>query len=688
MFKIMAEGKPARRKAGKILYFLLVLGLINVAQASGSTSSPPRAESRGSPWKHGQACPEREVEPSRGDGRATQPPQLLAKQERGQSSKGIPAAPSARHGEWDPNKYISVDEIQPGMEAYCLTCYKGTEIEKFALEVLSVVRNISPGRDAILVQSTDERFIHAGPIGGCSGSPVYINGRLAGALAFAWVFSKDPLYGVTPIEEMLEVGQETQNSKLKTQNCGMGFVFDFSKPIDFAEIDKQIAAPRLSKNNRLTGVSPLPCPLITSGLPGEVCEQLGAWVEPFGLMVVPGGTPGISSAAESPLLPSQEGTGDEVVQLEPGAVLAVPLVSGDIVMFVLGTVTEVIGDEVYGFGHSLLSYGPVDLPMATGQVHTVVSSMYRSFKLGSMVEIVGALTADESAAVFGRIGAKARMIPLTIKVDHYNDPETRVYNCLVVNNQLLTPAILRSAVAGAAFYFGDFPPEHMIVYKVAIAVEGAETITFENASTGIGLNEMIMESVGSVALLMNNPYKRADIESIDFDIRVVPKSIISHIWSVDISDSEVKAGDQVDIEVVVESFLGGKEEYQFSLKIPEALTPGRYELIVCGSNDYRRFLMKAVPHKFTAQSFSDLIEALNHSLQIKRDKLYCLLTLPPGGVTVEKAELPDLPATKALVLQNTKRALRTRPYQHWLEKSLETSTIVIDRKIMSITVEK
>ena len=109
-------------------------------------------------------------------------------------------------GIWDPARYISVDEIKPGMEAYCLTVYKGTEVEKFGLEVLSVVHDFMPGRDAILVRGTDERFIHTGPVAGCSGSPVYINGRLAGAMAMGWQFSKDPLYGVTPIADMLRVG--------------------------------------------------------------------------------------------------------------------------------------------------------------------------------------------------------------------------------------------------------------------------------------------------------------------------------------------------------------------------------------------------------------------------------------------------------------------------------------------------
>jgi hypothetical protein len=581
--------------------------------------------------------------------------------------------PNPIEGIWDPDKYISIDEIRPGMEAYCLTVFKGTEAEKFSLEVLSVVRNMMPGRDAILVQGTDERFIHPGPVGGCSGSPVYIDGRLAGALAFAWFYSKDPLYGVTPIEEMLSVGTISRSEQPQGQR---GFVFDFSTPVDFAEIDRQITISRASRKNIQAGMTFLPCPLITSGLPAEVCEQLNASVEPFGLMVVSG----ISGDADA--------NKSQDAQLVPGACLVVPLVTGDITMEVIGTVTEVAGDKVYGFGHSFLGYGPVDLPMATGQVHTVVSSMARSFKVASMLEIVGALTMDESAAVLGRIGAKARMIPLTMRIDRYNDPETRVYNCQVVDNRLYTPLVLRSAVAGAAFYLGNFPPDHMIEYKVTIAVVDAEAITFENVSTGMGLAEMTMESVNSVALLMNNPYEKVDIKSIDFDVRIMPQNISSHIWSVDLSDSKVKAGQAIELSVIVESPLSQKKEYQCSLKIPDELAPGKYDLIVCGGYGYQEFLRKVVPYKFVPQSLTTLVEAINFLLAIKQDKLYFLLVLPTGGVAVEKAELPDLPATKVLVLQDAKRTLRTQPYSQWLEKSLRTGTVCLDKKVMRITVEE
>ncbi len=583
----------------------------------------------------------------------------------------------ALEGIWDPAKYIGLDEIKPGMDAYCLTEYGVAGIEKFSLKVVDVMYGIDPGRDAILVQGTDERFIHTGAVAGCSGSPVYIDGRLAGALALAWPYSKDPIYGVTPIEEMLKVGRGGRAGRSEQSSGRAWSVFDFSRPIDFVEIDRQFINVLARRNRNLSSVNPLPCPLITSGLPAGVCEELDELVKPFGLMVVAGGSVGANNVE-----------GAEKAELVPGACLAIPLVSGDINMGVYGTVTEVRGDTVYGFGHSFLGYGPVNVPMATGKVHTVISSIYRSFKLASVGETVGALTTDESMAILGRVNAKAKTIPLTIGIDRYNDIEKRVYNCTMVHDRLYTPMLLRSAVIGAALQLGDFPPDHMIEYKVSIGVEEAESINFENVSTAFGLNELIIESIGSIVLLMNNPYKEVDITSIDFNIRIVPKSIVSHIWSVELSDSKVKAGENIEIGVVIESVLAGKKKYRCTLEIPEDLAAGQYELTVCGSADYERFLLKAVPYRFVAQSFPDLIEALNYSLGVGRAKLHFLLVLPPGGVSLEKAELPDLPATKALVLQNTKRPLRIQPYQHWIEQSLETGTVVIDKKVMKIRVEK
>jgi len=288
----------------------------------------------------------------------------------------------------DKTRYITIDEIKPGMKAWCLTAYKGSLIEKFDLEVLDVVYNIKPNHNAIMVQGTDKRFIHTGPVAGCSGSPVYIDGRLAGALAFGWSFSKDPLYGVTPIEEMLRVGKGANSQSHSATQAG-GFVFDFSKPLDFAKIDKKIKNTFTSKKS-FGSIAVLPCPVITSGLPAQACSELEEILGPLGFMAVSGAGGTANQAA---------GGEQRAAKLVPGAPLAVPLVTGDITMTAIGTVTEVVGDKVYGFGHSFLGYGAIDLPMATGRIHTVVSSVIRSFKLGSAGEIVGALTADESTAI-------------------------------------------------------------------------------------------------------------------------------------------------------------------------------------------------------------------------------------------------------------------------------------------------
>ena len=591
--------------------------------------------------------------------------------------------PAGLEGIWDPNRYIGLDEIEPGAEAYCLTEYGLAGIEKFGLKVVDVVRNIDPGRDAILVEGTDERFIHTGPVAGCSGSPVYIDNRLAGALAFTWPYAKDPLYGVTPIGEMLEVGTGPQAGDSGQGGVPVGITFDFTAPINFVEVDRQfregLADMLRSGSGRssrmIGGVNYMPCPLITSGLPAEACEQLSAFVEPFGYMVVSGG--GGSGTDDA---------GD--AQLVPGASLAVPWVTGDITLTTLGTVTDVVGDKVYGFGHRLLGYGRVDLPIATGKVHTIVSNIVSSFKLASALKTVGTLQIDEAAGVIGQIGPEAAMIPLSIKINRYNDTQERVYNCRLAKNQVLTPVYIRVALVGAAVYLGSFPPDHMIKYKVSIAVRDAGTITFENISSDLGLNELLMEGVGSIALLMNNPYKKADIESVDYDISIIPRSIASQIWSVDLSDTEVRAGDKIDVDVVVESVLAGKKKYRDTLEIPENIAPGEYEFTICGSRDYEQFLAKAAPQRFVAQNFPGLISALNNALGIDRDGLHFILALPPSGVTVETAELPDLPATKALVLQDAKRSIQILPYQHWIEKSIKTGTIVVDKKVIKITVKK
>jgi hypothetical protein len=293
---------------------------------------------------------------------------------------------------------------------------------------------------------------------------------------------------------------------------------------------------------------------------------------------------------------------------------------------------------------------------------------------------------DESAAVRGRVGATPKMIPLTVTVERYNDPQKRRYECRIAGNRLLTPILLRGALAGAVLMQGPLPPDHTIEYIATVKLDGEKPVAFANVSANTGLMEMVRDSIGSVAMLLNNPYKEIDIQSIDFNVKVGSKNLTSGIWSVDISDPEVKAGEQIDVDVVTESFLAEKKKYKFSLVVPKDIQPGQYELIVCGGYDYEQFVRKAVPYRFVPTNLSTLVESMNEILAISRDGLHCVLVLPPSGIAVERAELPDLPATKSLVLGHAKRDLVVQPYQHWIEKAVRTGTVVMDGKQMQVTV--
>jgi len=594
--------------------------------------------------------------------------------------------PKGLEGVWDSDRYISTDEVKPGMEAYCLTVYKGTEVEKFGLEVLSVVKDFMPGRDAILVRGTDERFVHTGPVAGCSGSPVYIEGRLAGALAFGWTFSKDPLYGVTPIADMLRAGtggRKTEDGRQIAED-GPGFNFDFSKPVDLADVEKKISATVSSSRRDFSGTTTLPSPLVVSGMTDSVRADLAGAFEPLGFEVVSGG-------GGSTMLTAGGGGSSDVcdIKLVPGGCLVVPLVAGDITIEAVGTVTEVRGNDVYGFGHSFLGYGGVDLPMATGQIHTVVSSLMRSFKVGTSTKIVGALTTDESSAVRGKIGVQARMIPLRVKVTRYNDPNLsgRVYNCQIVDNRTLTPLLLRAGVSDLVQLQGALPPDNTLYYKGNIELDDGQAISFDNISTGQDLAEVIRDGVSPVALLMNNPYSKVKIKSFDFDVRVSEKNVTAGIWSVELSQSKVKPGGRLDVDVVLERFLAQKQKYTFNFVVPKDTPAGTYQLVVCGGYDYEEFLKRAVPYRFVPENLGTLVGALNDVLAIDRDELHCMLILPGGGVALENAELPELPATKALVLGDATRAAKMQIYPGWLEKKVRTGFVLVNQQVMNVTVE-
>jgi hypothetical protein len=574
--------------------------------------------------------------------------------------------------EIDKTRYITIDEIEPGMKGYCLTVYEGREIEKFDIVVLAVARNFEPGRDAIMVKGTDPRFEHTGPVAGCSGSPVFLDGRNAGALAFGWMFSKDALYGVTPIEEMLDVGTATDAANSATAMNATRI--DFSSPFNFQKISELYTKHIKAASPAPENYKPLSIPLSTS-MPEHIWPELRNLFPNCNL--VPIAAAGNSASTQK-----------EHDSFKPGGVISVPLVAGDISLAATGTVTAVEADRVYAFGHSFMGIGPVSFPMTTGTVHTVVASLYRSFKFsGSDDKILGTITADQSAAIRGTIGDVPNMIKMTARIDNFLSRSPKTFNFSVTDDRFYAPLLTQLAISSAAVSKGDLPMEHTIEYQAVIKTEGIEPITMKNISSNAGFREAVGDMTGPIYMFMNNPYSRPKIESLECSIKITPENSTAALIRANVHDNQLELGETVNITLVLKPYLKPEFTRQISFEIPQDIQPGQYQIQISGDEDYYKFLAKAAPQKISSHDLPSMVQAIRRILKIKRNKLYVTMALKPSGITLDYAELADLPMSKSMMLVDPKRSIKARPYQDWLEKELESDLIIQGSQTVTIEVE-
>jgi len=218
--------------------------------------------------------------------------------------------------------------------------------------------------------------------------------------------------------------------------------------------------------------------------------------------------------------------------------------------------------------------------------------------------------------------------------------------------------------------------------------KGLQPVSFSNIAAESNLRRLASYTMSSLGLIMNNPYKNVSPESIDINVKISDEDVRGHIWSVSASKTEVKRGENIKLDIILEKARGGKKQYSCNFKVPQQLKPGNYKIIICGAEHYERFLRKMVPQKLTPENLETLIQALNYSLSVDRTKLYCMFQLPPEGITIERAELPELPGTRSLILANGRRTLEVKPYNKWLENKIETDMVVQGQQTLKITLKK
>ena len=593
----------------------------------------------------------------------------------------------------DRARYIGLDEIKPGMKGFGRSVFKGTKIDEFQVEVLGV-KSSGPKQSIIWVRCSGANLEHEGISRGMSGSPVYFRGakggkaRMAGALAYAFSFAKDPIAGIQPIEQMLNI-PGTDGKTEPAFASGGDVEWAPAEPSGAGPVTRwrqfglavQRRHPEPATTTYMDGttVGALGIPLVTGRMSPVEAAWMGKMLAGTNLVPVAGGAMAPADAAGF------------AARLEPGSVLACPIMSGDMAMTALGTVTEVIDNAVLGFGHSFYGVGRLEVPMATGMVHTVLASMTISNKMGSALpDVQGSLITDERTAVVGWIGRKPKLIPMTVRVNLPGERE-HTYRYEMVNSRYFTAGLVGQGVLASATVFHDIPELSTVEYSMKARFKGLPLFSFSNVTSGLGgfwgaffLANMFADPVGT---LMDNPLGQNEAISVETTLTVTPgrrDAVIEKVYS---DRTDYKPGETVRIHVRMRPFRKEPVTESYELALPDDLPEGKHRILVGDAmmrlSDWRA----RMPHLFRVKNQRQLMETFLRIGSVRDDRLYVTLVLPQGGLAVDAQEMPDLPGSRAMIYGQS-AGVDTSKFVQARQKVFESRYVVRGGDGLSINVSK
>jgi len=590
---------------------------------------------------------------------------------------------------------LAIDEVRIGMRGYGLSVFSGTEVEAFPVEVISIMRNSEPQHDVIWIRCPSARMQRSGPVQGMSGSPIYLwpdtadgegetdhevgeGGKLIGAFAFGFANQKDALVGVQPIEYMRSVGEragrgadesttasrvDAGGSARATLNrvrqvhrrfggsTGGGLYLDAFERLLSPESGKQatsgrdgtgrVEAPVPAKLSETTRrVEPLLLPMAVGS--AELASAMRPLLEPAGL------TPVAGEGMISGRPPASVRAGR--ASLEPGGVLAIPLVFGDVSMAASGTVTDVTTDgTVLGFGHAMFGRGPIALPMATGFVHFVVPSRGISFKTASALNLEGSLVQDEATAVAGVRETRYRTAPVKIAVDMPGMRE-RTYDYEVVHHPQLTSQLTAVVTQRSINAVHSIAPESTMRLRGRMEFTGDRPIEIETTIAGASAGDVIAQVVPPVSLMMQNSHQRLAMERARFEISVEREMQRATLTDARVDEVEVRPGQTVNATLRLQPYGEPVERRRIAFELPEDIPVGDYRLAITDAQGYQERYLKQRPHLSTTSSVDDLYKTLKKILSIKPNAIYVTLQLNEKGVAIGREELPQLPSSQQAML--------------------------------------
>jgi hypothetical protein len=567
---------------------------------------------------------------------------------------------------FDPNRHMLVSEVKDGMTGYGLSVFHGTKLERFDVTVISVLHNFNPKFDVVLVRCKGANLEHTGAIAGMSGSPIYLKDdkgreRMIGAFAYGWPMMKDPVGGVQPIQYMLGIPSEpakvlpepgthlsgAQSSPAIQRKARWSIDEAMSvpwKPVmgranPLLRLDAGKSAPLTGDLDEAARLRPLATPLMTTGVPQRVLDQFEPIFRSYGIVALQAGSAAVDGERGGP-----------AAKLEPGSAIAVPLMTGDMDMTAIGTVTEVQGDRVVAFGHSFFSEGEVSLPMSSGYIHTVIANLSNSFKLGAATELRGTLVSDQVVGIGGKIGPSPRTIPMEIRCVYADGSFDQTYRFNASLHPKFTPIMAAVATTTALTSRRDLPQYHTVDYDVTMEFANGQTIHLQNRTANANGPEMMMAISQPIMAAMENPFERVALKKLTGTFKVVRDAKEAQILSVSVPKEKYRPGETVKAFVTYRPFRQAEQILPVDFEIPKDIAEGQYDFGVLDSQGHLADEQQAHPFRFTAENTSEMFAVLRDYMGVRRDALYLRLLRQPDGVAIGRTALPRLPSSRRKVL--------------------------------------
>lgn len=538
-------------------------------------------------------------------------------------------------------EFFPLEDLREGMRGVGRTVFNGTTIEEFDVEILGILRNYAPRQDVVLARLAGGPLAETGVLEGMSGSPVYVEGRLVGAIAFTFDGATEPIAGIQPIGQMVSVLGSPGQAGVASGSLPAESVAAFVHRARTSSGEESALLPLGSGNRVATaagsvaGMRPITTPLFTSGVSGEAIAGLAGSFEAFGFNPVQGAGTATSVLA-----------GPE--QVVPGASINAEMVRGDIGVTANGTVTYVDGDRVYAFGHPFQSTGPADFPMSLGEVLTLVPTRGVSFKVAVPTALVGRFTQDRSTGILGQVGELPDMIPVTVDVEtSRNDVERYAFE--IVNDPFMTPLMVNltlfEVILATERSLGDLTLD----VDGEVRLESGDTVEVHASYAGETSSQAQAATATSapITYLLSTGLEELAIESIELHLRSTDTRRLARIEAIRVGNSEVRAGETVVLEAILRRLDGSRVVQEISLEVPVGLEPGSLELVVGDGVSVTGSALARVPAG-PPLSAAQIVRDLN---QLRRmDRLYVRMLSSGRGAVISGEDLPSLPPSMLAML--------------------------------------